>query len=69
MGVVTGRGAVFGGAGPAVLFGEVVERDGVEQCLGDAFAVVEAGFDGGLADQAGQAADPSGGPFVQVGRQ
>jgi hypothetical protein len=30
-----------------VFLGEVVQRDGVQQCLGDAFLAVEDGFDGG----------------------
>ncbi|EGX55245.1 hypothetical protein SZN_33921 [Streptomyces zinciresistens K42] len=52
-----------------MLFGEMVERDAVQQPFGNAFAAVEDGFDGRLADQAGEAADPSGGPLVQVGGQ
>jgi hypothetical protein len=32
-----------------VLLGEVVQRDGVQQCFGDALLAVPDGFDGGLA--------------------
>jgi hypothetical protein len=32
-----------------VLFGEVVQADGVERCFGDALGAVDEGGDGGLA--------------------
>lgn len=67
---LTGRWC-WGGPGPAVgsvvLFGEVVEADVVEGGFGDAFGAVDEGGDGGLADEAGEAADPAGGAFVEVG--
>lgn len=44
-----------------MLFGEVVQTDGVESGFGDAFGAVEQGGDGGLADEAGEAADAAGG--------
>ncbi len=61
-------GAAAGGiSGPVVFLGEVVQRDAVQEWFGDAFAAVADGFDSRLADEAGEAADPSGGSFVQVG--
>lgn len=53
--------------GAVVLFGEVVEADGFEGGFGDAFGAVDEGGDGGLADEAGEAADTTGGAFVEVG--
>lgn len=52
-----------------MLFGEVVEADGVEGGFGDAFGAVDQGGDGCLADEAGEASDADGGALVQVGGQ
>ncbi|MFF5185734.1 hypothetical protein ACFY30_18490 [Streptomyces sp. NPDC000345] len=52
-----------------MLLGEVVQGDGVQQWSGDAFGAVEDGFDGGPAYEAGQAADPACGPFMQARRE
>lgn len=55
------------GAGASGFFGEVVELDGVECFLGDAFGAVADGGNGGLADETGEAADAAGGALVEVG--
>jgi hypothetical protein len=50
-----------------VFFGEVVELDGFQRFLGDAFGAVADGGDGGLADEAGGASDAAGDALVEVG--
>ncbi|MGK4585977.1 hypothetical protein [Kitasatospora sp. HPMI-4] len=53
--------------GFVVGFGEVVQAYGVGRSAGDAFGAVEDGGEGGFADEAGEAADASGGALVEVG--
>ncbi|MBQ1158782.1 hypothetical protein KBZ21_11655 [Streptomyces sp. A73] len=48
-------------------FGEVVEPDGLQRPLGDAFGAVADRGDRGLADQSGKAPDLPCGPVVEVG--
>lgn len=48
-------------------FGEVVEADGFECGLGDAFGAVEDRGDRGLPDESGQAPDSSHGPLAEIG--
>jgi hypothetical protein len=50
----------------AVLFGGLVEVDGVEAGLVDFLGLVGDGVDRGFADEVGEAADHAAGAFVQV---
>ncbi|WP_436843912.1 hypothetical protein [Streptomyces sioyaensis] len=52
-----------------MLFGEVVQADGVEGGLRDAFRAIDERGDGRLLDQTRKRPDPSGGAGVQVRRQ
>ena len=51
---------------PGIVFGCVIQADGVEELAGDLLAAVQDCLDGGTADEMGQAADHPAGAPVQV---